>query len=186
MYDWPPLGEENYLLIGDSLIKHVNKTKHMRVMAYPGATASTLIRKISEWEIVPDLYTIVIVAVGTNNTANLTEPPREILLDITNLLDTVKDTNPGAMIAYSGMLTRPKDIGTIVEQRRKLLNKQLERACRSRGIYFIKSWKSLMNGLLIRDRVYARDGLHLNRFGTRFLYRFYEGTIKNIEGIMKL
>ena len=51
---------------------------------------------------------------------------------------------------------------------------------------FIKAWKSLMNGLLIRDRVYARDGLHLNRFGTCFLYRCYEGTIKNIEGIMKL
>jgi hypothetical protein len=113
-------------------------------------------------------------------------PPREILLDITNLLDTIRDTNPNAMVVYSAMLTRPKDIGTGAEQRRKLINKQMERACKSRGMYFARATKCLMNGLVVRNRVYARDGLHLNRFGSRFLYRFYEGTLRNIEGMMKL
>jgi lysophospholipase L1-like esterase len=158
----------------------------MRVMAYPGATASQIIRRISEWEIYPDLYSIVIVAVGTNDISNLEIDTKDVLLDIVNLLDTIRDTNPSAMIAYSGMLTRPKDMGTRVEQRRKVLNKQIQRQCRDRGMYFIRAWRSLMNGMSIRSRVYARDGLHLNRFGTRFLYRMYEGSIINIEGIMKL
>ena len=185
-YNWPPMGEENYLLIGDSIVKHVNKTKHMRVISYPGATASTIIRKISNWEIYPDLYKIIIVAVGTNETSNLQYPIQEILVDVMNLLDTIRDTNPSAMITYSGMLIRPKDQGTQIEHRRQLLNKKIEGECKARGMYFARSWKSLLNGLILKDRVYARDGLHLNRFGARFLYRFYEGTLKNIEGIMKL
>jgi hypothetical protein len=34
----------------------------------------------------------------------------------------------------------------------------------------------------VRSRVYARDGLHLNRTGDRRLYNCIEGNILNLEG----
>jgi hypothetical protein len=158
----------------------------MRVVAYPGGTAQSILGKMCDSKFDPSFQQIIVVAVGTNDVANLTRTPREICWDIMNLIDSLRLTNSTAMIAFSGILMRPKDFGTPIEQRRRLVNKLVEWSCMPRGVYFMKSWKGLMNGHDLRRRVFARDGLHLNRFGARFLYRYMEGNIKNMEGLMRL
>jgi lysophospholipase L1-like esterase len=54
--------------------------------------------------------------------------------------------------------------------------------CNERGYFTIKSWKCLMHGMNVRPRVYARDGLHLNRTGARRVYNCLEGNLTNLEG----
>jgi hypothetical protein len=185
-YSWPALHKEDYLLIGDSIVKFINHVKYMRVMAFPGATAKTILGKYARGEIDSRFHEIVILAIGTNDVTDVTRSVSEVVAQIMELIDIIRAGNPWAMLVFSAMLIRPKDIGTIVEQRRKLANKRIEWACKDRGVQFMRSWKSLMNGSFLKDRVYARDGLHLNRFGARYLYRHMESTLKNVEGLMKL
>jgi hypothetical protein len=101
------------------------------------------------------------------------------------LMVCMMSINPRALIMYSGMLIRPKDLGTAVEYRRKLINKMVKDMCKNRGIIFIKSWRCLMTQSNVRARVYAHDGLHLNRTGARHLYRCLEGNIVNVEGRLR-
>jgi lysophospholipase L1-like esterase len=185
-YSWPALNKEDYLLIGDSLVKFVNRAKYMRVLAFPGATARTILEKFRQGQIDSRFHQIVLLAIGSNDICDMARSPREIMTQIMEVIDTIRASNEWAMIAFSGMLIRPKDIGTSIENRRKHTNKLIEWACKTRGVYYMRSWKSLLNGSFLKDRVYARDGLHLNRFGARFLYRYMEGSLKQMEGLMKL
>jgi lysophospholipase L1-like esterase len=93
----------------------------------------------------------------------------------------IRAINPRALIVFSGLLVRPKDQGTAIEYRRRLINTIVQKMCRDHGFFFFKSWKCLLTGSNIRQRVYARDGVHLNRFGARHLYRRIEGNIRCLE-----
>jgi lysophospholipase L1-like esterase len=117
---------------------------------------------------------------------NLNVNPSTIAKGITYLLDTLTQFNPEAMVIYSGMIIRPKDLGTTLERRRRLVNDMVYRHCQANGIHFLKSWKCLMRGSDLRPHVYARDGLHLSRLGARYLYKFLEGNMRTVEGLMKL
>jgi hypothetical protein len=185
-YSWPALDVEKYLLIGDSIVKFINRGKHLRVMAFPGAKAHTIYEKICKKEIEVAGYDLIFVEIGTNDVSNLELTPSMITCGIMNLMDTIHVYNPEARLVVLGMLVRPRDEGTAIEYRRKLVNVMVKGDCKRYGIHFTRAWRSLMNGLSIKPRVYAQDGLHLNRFGARFLYRTIEGNIRTLSGLMKL
>jgi hypothetical protein len=130
-------------------------------------------------------YSLMICAIGTNDASDITMPCKLAAQGIVMLMVSMKAANPEALIMYSGMLIRPKDLGTAVEYRRKLINKMVKEMCIQRGIIFIKSWRCLMTHSSIRARVYARDNLHLNRTGARHLYKCLEGNIINVEGRLR-
>ena len=180
-YNWPSLNTEKYLLVGDSLIKFVNRTKHTRVQAFPGIRAHKLLNKVIRKELRVEGYFIIIVAAGTNDASDVTMPPRLAATGIIMLMATIRAMNPRALLVFSGLLVRPKDQGTIIEYRRRLINTIVQEMCRQRGFFFFKNWRCLMTGSNIRQRVYARDGVHLNRFGARHLYRRIEGNIRSLE-----
>jgi lysophospholipase L1-like esterase len=182
MYSWPSLSNERYLLLGDSLIKHINHTKHTRVISYPGARAHDLLIKVVRGEIPLARYRMIIGAVGTNDASDITMPPRLAADGIIMVMSRIAVANPRAILIISGMLIRPKDQGTQIEYRRKLINRIVQLKCREKGFYFFKTWKCLMTQSNIRDRVYARDGLHLNRYGARHVWRRLEGNIRSLEG----
>jgi hypothetical protein len=181
LYNWPSLNTQKYLLLGDSLIKHVNRTKHTRVMSYPGARAHDLLLKVCREEINVEGFQMIIGAVGTNDASDTSMPPSLAAQGIVLMMACIAAANPRAIIIISGMLIRPKDQGTVVEYRRKLINRMVELKCRERGNYFFKTWKCLMTRSSIRARVYARDGLHLNRYGARHVWRRLEGNIRALE-----
>jgi lysophospholipase L1-like esterase len=119
--------------------------------------------------------------VGTNDVADITMPCMLAAQGIVMLMSTIHAINPAAVIVFTGLLIRPKDVGTDIEYRRRLVNKIVYDMCTERGYICIKSWKCLMTRSKIRERVYARDGLHLNRTGARHLYKCIEGNITNLE-----
>jgi lysophospholipase L1-like esterase len=174
------------MVLGDSIIKHINRAKHLRIRSYPGASTFDLYNKIWAGEIDVSQHSILICAVGTNDLTNLKVKPCVIADGILFLFHTIREFNPHALLMYSGMLIRPKDAGGVLEQRRRLVNKLVQRRCRDENIHFLKSWKSMMNGSELRSRAYAKDGLHLSRTGARCLYRYLQGNICTVEGDMKL
>ena len=76
MYPLPSLSDEKYLLIGDSLVKFLNRGKHLRVISVPGARAHDLIVKITSGQIPIGAHSLVIVAAGTNDVADVTMPAK--------------------------------------------------------------------------------------------------------------
>jgi lysophospholipase L1-like esterase len=186
IYDWPALEKERFLLIGDSIVKFINRGKHLRVMAFPGATSHTIYEKICKREIVVEGFDLICLAIGTNDVSNEALAPSMVTTGIMNLMDTIHVFNPEARLVVLGMLVRPKDEGRAIEYRRKLVNNMVQGDCKRYGIHFTKAWRALMNGSYLKPRVYAQDGLHLNRFGARFLYRTIEGNIRTLAGLMKL
>jgi lysophospholipase L1-like esterase len=185
-YNWPPLSQEKYMLLGDSLIKYINRAKHLRIRSYPGANAYDLYNKIWAGELDVSKHSLLICAIGTNDLSNLKVKPCVIANAIAYLFHTIREFNPHARLMFSGLLVRPKNLGGPIEQRRRLVNKLVQRHCRNEDIHFIKSWKALMNQSDLRPWAYAKDGLHLSRIGARYLYRRIEGNICTIEGEMKL
>lgn len=185
LYSWPSLSKEKYLLLGDSLLKFINRAKHLRVIAIPGARAHDMLRRVCATQIRIEGYSLIICAIGTNDAADPTMPCKLAAQGISMLMATISSINPDAMVMFSGLLIRPKDIGTHIEYRRMLINKIVTDMCKSKGIRIIKSWRCLMTRSNVRDRVYARDGLHLNRMGARHLYKCLEGNITNVEGKLK-
>jgi lysophospholipase L1-like esterase len=187
LYNWPATCREQYLLLGDSLVKYMNKCRHMRVVAMPGARAYDVFTRLLRDQIRLERYAIILCAVGTNDVANKDCTASQVADFVMTLVYYIRKANPTAVIAISGMLIRPKDLATPIEYKRRLANTILEKMCkRIPGIYFLRSWKCLMTRSGIRARCYARDGLHLNRTGARHLYNYYKGNMTNFEGQMRL
>jgi lysophospholipase L1-like esterase len=172
--------------VGDSIVKFINRGKHLRVMAFPGARSHTIYEKVCSKEIDVALYDLVFVAIGTNDVSDPALTPSMVTTGIMNLMDTIHEFNPQARLVVVGMLIRPKDEGTAIEYQRRLVNNMVQQECKRYGIHYTKAWRSLMNGPALKPRVYAQDGLHLNRFGARFLYRTIEGNIRTLAGLMTL
>jgi lysophospholipase L1-like esterase len=185
-YNWPPLRQEKYLLVGDSIIKRINRSKHLRVQAFPGATSYSLYNKVWSGDIEPQEFSMIIVSVATNDLCEKDKSPSEIANSIRYLFHTLRVFNPCAVLVYSAMVVRPKDIGGPLEQRRKVVNSIVQHHCRYQNVIYLKSWKCLLYRGNIKPRVYAKDNLHLSATGSRTLYRFIEGNIRTIEGLMKL
>jgi hypothetical protein len=180
------MSQEKYILLGDSLIKYINRTKHTRVMAFPGARAHDLMMKIYTGAIRVEQYQIAVCAVGTNDASDTTMPCMLAADGIMMLMSQIAAANPHCILVYSAMLIRPKDLGTSVEYRRRLINSIIQKKCKGAGYYFYKTWKCLMTQSNIRHRVYARDGLHLNQHGARHVWRRIEGNIRALEGGLRL
>ena len=153
IYSWPSLSDEKYILIGDSLVKFLNRGKHLRVVSVPGACAHDLLVKVSSRQIPFNHQSLVIVAAGTNDIADVTMPAKLAAQGIVMLMVQIQAMNPTAVIMFSGLLCRPKDMGTEVEYRRKLVNQIVFQMCNQRGFFCIRSWRCLMIGLNVPGTV---------------------------------
>jgi lysophospholipase L1-like esterase len=131
-------------------------------------------------------YMIIFCAIGTNDVARPETSATLAAESIMTLMWVIRKCNPTAILVILGMLIRPVDLRTPIEYKRRLVNTIVQRRCRAQGIYFRKAWKCLMSYSNIRRGVYARDNLHLNRMGARYLYEYVEGNITNLEGLMRL
>jgi lysophospholipase L1-like esterase len=158
----------------------------MRVVAIPGAKAYDIFARLHTKQIRVENYSVIFLAIGTNNLTNMADPPTLIADSIMTIVYFIRLHNPHAMVAVCGMLIRPKDLGTFIEYRRRLVNTIVQKLCRAQGVIFLRAWKVLMTGSQVRSRVYARDGLHLNRTGANVLYRYLKGNLTNFEGLMRL
>ena len=153
----------------------------------PGAGAYDIFTRLYQKQIRLESYSIIFVATGTNDVANMKNQPTLIADYIMTLVWFIRQQNPSAIIGVCSMIIRPKDLGTMIEYRRHLVNSIVKRLCRAHvGVFFLQSFRCLMTRSGIRPRCYAHDGLHLNRTGARHIYSYLKGTITRLEGSMRL
>ena len=78
------------MLIGDSLVKHLNRAKHLRIRAYPGACTYDIYNRVWSGELDVCWHSMLICAVGTNDLCNLKVQPSTIVNAIRYLFHTLK------------------------------------------------------------------------------------------------
>jgi len=149
------------LVLGDSIVRTVGDDKpDMRVEGFPGIRTDQL-RRVMENRDLGSADT-VIIHVGTNDVRRYRNLDY-MLGEVYDLVTTAKETFQGSRLVLSGVLRSEK----MKWQRVGAANDRLEWVASRLGATFVdsNSW--------IRDADFGRDGLHLNRNGTRQLGDLY-------------
>ena len=155
--------EKNTLLVGDSILTHVEGwrlNKRMKstvsVRSIPGASKSGMAHHVKGCleDISPDT---VILHHGTNDlkSSNTSE---KIAADIVNLVLTIQ--NEKTKVFTSGLTVRKDDL----DKRRKEVNQPFERKYLVEKLGFIDNQN-------INLKMLNQSGLHLNEYGTRGLVK---------------
>jgi len=152
---------EKCLVLGDSIVKNVGAEKpNMRVECFPGITADQLRRVMENRNL--GYSDIVVIHVRTNDVRR-SRNLDYVMGKVYDLVNTAKAKFPGSRLVLSGVLRSRVvnwwHVGAA--------NDRLERVARNLGATFVdpNSW--------IQDVDFSRDGLHLNRNGTRQLGDLY-------------
>jgi hypothetical protein len=90
--------------------------------------------KVCARKIPVDGFSLVIVATGTNDVSDVTMPVKLVAQGIVMLMARIEAINPTAVMMFSGLLVRPKDLGGEIEYRRKIVNKLVFEMCNERDI----------------------------------------------------
>jgi hypothetical protein len=143
MFKWHGHDKIVATIIGDSILKWVRAIRHTDTQALPGLNLDRAIQKVKDGTIDVVNYSIVVIHVGTNNIHSST--PEEIAEKTETLTDLIAQKNPTAKIAVSAILPRPIDNPSPwVESNRRKSNIAIRKNSKSRGIYFIESWRAVM------------------------------------------
>ena len=158
-----PKQEKAVLVIGDSMVKHIDGGKIGRAArskaishSYSGATVNQLARKFDECQSEELLYNTIILHVGTNDLVR--EEPEKVAADMDDLVNKVKaHTNK---VAVSGAIKRYD--GKVNNYKIEQYNKLIHGLCSKHNIAYIDNsciGRSLLNA----------SNLHLNRDGDKAL-----------------
>jgi len=152
---------EKCLVLGDSIVRNVGAEKSdMRVECFPGIRSDQLRRVIQNRDL--GCTDAVVIHVGTNDVRSARNLDY-VMGEVYDLVNTAKTKFQGSRLIVSGVL-RNRGVSW---RRVGAANDRLEWVAGTLGATFVgpNSW--------IRDGDFARDGLHLNRSGTRQLGELY-------------
>ena len=170
----PENAEKTVLVIGDSMVKHIDAKKIAKAArckavshSYSGATIHQLTEKFTD-EIEKQKYHTVILHVGTNDLTH--DNPEKAASNMENLINKVKSSTMN--IAVSGVIKRYD--GKVNNNIIYHYNKLIHSICAKQNIAFIDNScidKPLLN----------RPNLHLNREGDRTLGSAFCNYLKSIR-----
>jgi lysophospholipase L1-like esterase len=110
--------------------------------AIPGLTLEKATQRVNDGTFVIRRYSVIILHVATNNIES--DTPEQICEKMKGLIESVRNKNPSARIAISGILPRLKDEhNPIVEENRRKANSKMRKMGKSQGVYFLESWKAV-------------------------------------------
>ena len=142
------------------------------MFAFRGATIGELTYQIEKNQESIDGYPCMIIHVGTNDVNRLTV--NQFMSAYCNLISTVKSLFPNMIIGFSGILPRPTDFEKTNEKVFQV-NMDLQRLCEKYKIHFIHAYRYFMKfGKPLVELFACRDGLHLNREGTKQLGSYFK------------
>lgn len=156
-------------IVGDSMIRGAAKlleAEGCTVSCYPGIRVKELQKQIclaQESEIEPE---VVAVHVGTNNIKKRSQI--HLVKELNDLIDASRVRWPKAKWIIGGIVHRENVYDSTVDK----LNDGIQWLCGEKGVWFYDP-----NSRLSKQEL-ARDGLHLNQRGSRYLCQLL---IKNIE-----
>ena len=170
----PENAEKTVLVIGDSMVKHIDAKKIAKAArckavshSYSGATIHQVTEKFND-EIEKQKYHTVILHVGTNDLTH--DNPEKAASNMENLINKVKSSTTN--IAVSGVIKRYD--GKVNNNIIYHYNKLIHTICAKQNIAFIDNScidKPLLN----------RSNLHLNREGDRTLGSAFCNYLKSIR-----
>jgi lysophospholipase L1-like esterase len=114
IFRWKGVRGSTATILSDSLCKWARQIRFTDVQSIPGLNLTRAIECVKNYTLYVNTYKVIIIGVGTNHIEK-TEIP-EILDQLEQLLTIVKEKNPTAIIAYSGILYRPRDIPAEMEE----------------------------------------------------------------------
>ena len=200
VYYQPEYPEPSVVLLTDSILKYCNLEKvGGKTVKFRGADLTDLIFKQRNGEL-PNwyYYDLVIIHCGTNDVAN--GEAKFVYRRIQTLIKNIKKSNSKIDIIVSSILPRPCDAtpyhrrdpiynpyAQYKNEHVKSANSVLKLFCmREEGVHFWPSFHTLVSpGSNIKTEFYARDGLHLNWYGTKrmerilktIITRYYKGSV---------
>lgn len=119
---------DEFLIIGDSMIQKVCNMPNTFVRSYRGDTYEDLANHI-HWNLIPSIHgkRVIFIHAGTNDVYTLTI--LEMLQDLRRLLGRISIINPTAHLYVSAILPRPRDFWTtqdkILEFNKTAMTKQV-------------------------------------------------------------
>jgi lysophospholipase L1-like esterase len=144
MYRWK--GEDRIVatILADSICKWLRGIRHTDTQSLPGINLQKAILRVKDRTLDVSSYKIIIVHISTNDIHS--SSPLQITEKMEELTDLIREINPSAKIAISGMLPRPiDDPSPWVEANRRKTNISLRKSARKRGMYFVESWRAVLH-----------------------------------------
>ena len=154
-----PREDVDLLVIGDSIIKHINEGGVNIHKCVLGGRVSDIREELIELNRSKRIKK-VIMHVGTNNFPN--QSPSQVLRKILALVKEVRDNMPDTKLLVSAIL--PKHADSLLYGI-NCINYNLRASSRALGFKFISNSQFVKNGDADTSLM-AQDGLHLSRMGT--------------------
>lgn len=163
-------------VISSSMCRGFEPCARLTTQVFPGCTTARLLNKIRRAAShtgrprrgdVDLSYSRIIIYIGGNDVSDGV-PVQSIILNILAILMVLHGARPGARIAVSGLLPRPREPELAVKIRE--VNRILKRLL---GHCFIPAQRRFLRRQSPRLDLYTRNGVHLNRDGSRMLQQCY-------------
>ena len=114
IFRWKGVRTRTATVLSDSLAKWVRDVRFTDIQAIPGVNLRRANEKVLDYTFHVQKYSLIILAIATNDVETLDK--HEIVANLSTLVNTIKKMNPLAKIAYSAIISRPKDIPSQMEQ----------------------------------------------------------------------
>ena len=189
-------------VLGDSMIKYIdNDHADVKVYCVPGATIQDMTQIISKHELLSKTNVALIFHVGTNNLCTNSVSVTSAISKVKQLLTYIEDHNTSARVAFSSVFNRTlsdfndfdecEEYGDdhfvklcgyneaeieLVNSNIDSFNSQLQLLCSVSNVGFID------NSSINHPNFIGRDGLHLNRKGSRALSRSLHMAVERTAG----
>lgn len=161
---------DNVLIIGDSILKETSHIRNAQIRAYRGDTLEDLNNHIkANKELLMDNKQVVVIHAGTNDLYNSTV--EEMLDDLANLIQSIREKNEYCYIAVSPIIPRPRDYWTTMVKIRRF-NKEVSLNEETWGMRAWRCWRPFSRKNLPRKQMYKIDGLHPSKKGAICLSQY--------------
>lgn len=160
---WIRIDPPRITVLGDSMLRGMDKLLHATITMLPGATLSSIKRHLEDMP--PDdirRLQILVIWVGTNDHASPLELVKQKYVAI---LNTLKVRYSHVHICFLGLLPRPRDLEATRSWTTKV-NGWLKSATRRVGHKFIPLVHLVQTRTGLIHHFLFRDGLHLSAAGT--------------------
>jgi len=181
-------GPIDTLILGDSILKYVDRVRHAQVLSFPGISCLELAQLIIRDKI-KQMHgkRVIVIHCGTND---LDQPWETTVYWVTHLLVAISDRYPDTKLVWSTILPREARTRKYNAEEVRLniikVNNAMKRRQRQLQFFVIPSHTSFHKGKFPYSKLFARDFLHLKPKGTfclRELYRQHLVRLRSQWGI---
>ena len=95
-----------------------------------------------------------------------------MIVDLKSIVDAIRENNPGAVIIYSSIISRPRDFST-TELKIKSFNDEAKFWARLWGIKFWRTARQFRYKGLPDSSMFYKDNLHPSTIGAKAMSQYF-------------